>query len=108
MHRLEHVLRRDVDVLARFERPLENDEAVARRMGLEPADVEVHLLGEPEAVPPDLNQVAGSDEALDVTLERRAFLAGDPQDLDELAQARGVMHAVAHEREHLVGRQHCS
>ena len=34
-------------------RPFRRDEAVARRMRLEPADVQVHLLGQSEAMAAD-------------------------------------------------------
>ena len=53
----------DVDVAARrFERPFRNDEAVAALVGLQAADVQIHFFGEPEAVPADLNEIAGADE----------------------------------------------
>ena len=38
------------------------DEAVAGRVRLQPADVEVHLFGQAEALAANLNEVAGGDE----------------------------------------------
>ena len=52
----------NVDVAAALERPFGHDEAVAGRMRLQTADVEVHLLGQAEALPANLDQVAGRDE----------------------------------------------
>ena len=102
VHRFVEVRAGDVDVAAgRFERTLGRDEAVARRMGLKAADVEIHLLGQAEAMPANLNQVAGGDERLDVPLERRALVARNFEDLQQLAHAGGMMHPLAHEREHL-------
>ena len=47
------------------------DEAVAGRVRLQPADVQIHLLGQAEAVAADLDQLARRDERLEVPLERR-------------------------------------
>ena len=44
------------------ERTLGRDEAVAGRMRLQPADVEVHLFGQAEAMAANLNEIAGGDE----------------------------------------------
>ena len=72
----------------RFERTLGRDESVAGRVRLQAADVQVHLLGQTEAVPANLNEIAGGDERLDVALERRAIVARNLQNLQELAHAR--------------------
>ena len=93
----------DVDVAAgRLERTLGGDEPVAGRMRLQPADVQVHLFGQAEALPANLDEIAGGDERLDVPLERRALVARDLENLQQLAHAGGMMHPLAHERENLV------
>ncbi len=72
VHRVVEVSVADVDVAAAgVERPLRGDEAVARRMRLQPADIEVHFFGQAEALPANMNEVARRDERLDMTLERR-------------------------------------
>ena len=103
VHRLVEMRTGNVDVAAaRFERALRRDEAVAGRMRLQPADVEVHLFGQAEAVPANLDQLAGSDERRDVPLERRALVARDFENLHQLAHAGGMVDALAHEREDLI------
>ena len=78
VHRLVQMRTGDVDVAAaRIERPLGNDEAVACRVRLQASDVKVHLLGQAESMPADLNQVAGCDQRLDVALERRCARRGE-------------------------------
>ena len=96
----------DVDVAAGFERPLGRDEAVAGRVRLQPADVEIHLLGQAEALPADLDEIARGDERLEVPLERGALVARNLQELEEFAHAGGMVHPLAHERENLVARKH--
>jgi hypothetical protein len=54
-----------------FERTFGRHEAVAGRVRLEAADVEVHLLGQTETIAPNLNELARGNERLDVPLERR-------------------------------------
>ena len=86
----------------RIERPLGHDEAVAGRMRLQAADVEVHLFGQAEALPANLNEIAGGDERLDVALERRALVLGHLEQLQELAHGGGVVHPLAHQREDVI------
>ena len=62
VHRLVEMRAGDVDVAAAVERPLGRDEAVAGRVRLQPADVQVHLFGQAEALAANLNEVAGGDE----------------------------------------------
>ena len=96
----------DIDVAAGLERPFGDDEAIAGRMRLQPADVEVHLLGQPESMTADLNELAGGDERLDVPLERRAVVARNLEQLKEFPHAGGMVDTLAHEREHLITRKH--
>ena len=94
----------DVDVSAvGLERPVRRHEAVAGRMRLEPADVEVHLLGQAEPLAADLHEIAGGDQRFDVTFERGALLARDLEDLQQLAHAGGMMNPLAHQLEDLIG-----
>ena len=71
---------------------LGHDEAEAGRVGLQPADDEVHLLRQAEAVAADLQQLAVGDERLQLALERGALLARHAEHLRELARGGGVMH----------------
>ena len=102
VHGFVEMRRRDVDVAARVERTLGRDEPVAGRMRLQPADVEVHLLGQAEALPADADQIAGRDERLEVALERGAIVARNFENLEQLAHAGGMVHPLPHEREDLV------
>ena len=102
LHRFVEVRARDVDVAAgRFERPFGRDEAVAGRMRLQPADVQIHLFRQAEAMPADLDEVAGADERLDVPLERGPLVARHLENLQQFAHAGGMVHPLAHERENL-------
>src|SRR5262249_6124351 len=73
------------DVASRLGRTLGRDESVAARMGLQAADIQIHLFRQAEAVTSNLNEITRSDERLDVALEGGAFLAGDLENLKELA-----------------------
>src|SRR4029453_19615914 len=90
-----------VNVAARVERTLGRDEAVAGGMGLEPADIEVHLFGQAESMASNLDEIAGRDERLDVTFERRPVVAGNFEPLQKLAAAGGMVNALPHQREDL-------
>ena len=103
VHRLVEMRVGNVDVAAAgFERPLRRHEPVARRVRLQAADVEVHLLGQTETIASNLNEVARGDERFDVPLERRAVVLRHFEYLQQLAHAGGMMHPLAHEREHLI------
>ena len=102
VHRFVQMRAGDVDVSARLERPFRRHEAVAGRMRLQPADEEVHLFRETEAMAADLNEIARSEQRFDMSLEGRPLVARDLQDLQELADPRRVMDSLAHQREHLV------
>src|SRR5262245_3050348 len=54
----------------------------------------------------NLNEVARGDEVLDVPLERSALVARHLQGLEEFPHTGGMVHAVTHEREHLITRKH--
>ncbi len=71
-------------------------------MRLQPADMEIHLLGEAEAMAANLDELAGLDQRVEMPLERRPFLAGHFEQLQELANAGGMVHPLAHQRENLV------
>jgi hypothetical protein len=91
-----------VNVAARVERTLGRDEAVAGRMGLQPADIEVHLFRQAEPMASNLDEIAGGDERLDVTFERRPVVAGNFEHLQQLAHAGGMVNALPHQREDLI------
>ena len=71
-------------------------------MRLQAADVQIHLLRQAEAMTADLYQVAGADERLDVPSEGGALFARNLENLKELADGRGMMHTLAHQREQVV------
>src|SRR5439155_11359068 len=106
VHRFVEVWPGDVDVAARIERALGGDEAVSGRMRLQPADVEIHLLGQAETVPANLNEIARRDERFDVSFERSALVARNTENLEQLAHGGGMMYPLAHEGEHLVASKH--
>ena len=99
----------DVDIAPRLERPLWRDEPVPARMGLQSANKEIHLLWKSEAMSANLNELAGSDQGLDLALERRALVTRDLQDLKELAHAGRVVHTLTHQRQDVVTGEyfHC-
>ena len=45
-------------LMARFERTLGRHESIAGRMRLQAADVQIHLLGQTEAVPSNADEIA--------------------------------------------------
>src|SRR5262249_28108464 len=96
VHRFVQQRTRDVDVAAVLERTFGRDEAVSGRMGLQAADVQVHLLRQAEALAADLDQIAGVDERLDQSPESRALLTRHLENLQQLARAGGVVHPLAH------------
>jgi hypothetical protein len=51
---------------------------------------------------PDLDEIARRDERFHMTLERGPFVARNLENLQQLAHARRMMDAFAHQREHLV------
>ncbi len=71
-------------------------------MRLQPADIQVHLFGQAEALAANLDQIAGGDERIDVALEGGALVARHLEQLQELADAGGMVHPLAHRREDLV------
>src|SRR5262249_6231580 len=93
----------NVDVAARwFEGTLGGDEAVTGGMRLQPADVQVHLLGQAEPMPANLNEVPRNHEGLHVARERRALFPWNIQRLKKLAHPGGMMDLIAHQRENLI------
>ena len=103
VHRLVEMRVGNVDVAgAGFEWTLRRYEPVTRRVRLQAADVEIHLLGQTETLASNLNEISRSDERFDVPLERRAVVLRHFEYLQQLADAGGMMHPLAHECEHLI------
>jgi hypothetical protein len=102
VHRVIQVGGRYVDVSASLERTLGQDEPETAAVSLQAADVEVHLLRQPEAMTADLNQIAGLNERLDVTCEGFALIARNLEELQEFFDSSWMMHAIAHHREDVV------
>ena len=71
------------------------DETEPTRVGGEPPDDEIHLLGQAEAVATNLQQIARRHERLQLTLEGGALLARHAKHLHQLACGRGVMNRLA-------------
>ena len=108
VHRLIQVAARDEDVAGHaFDRPVRDDEAEAARMGLDPADDQVHAVGQAETVAARLNQVAGLDEPLEQAFQRGALFAGDLQPLHQFAGGGRVLDPVADGGQQLFAIQHC-
>ena len=94
------------DVAGVVKRPLGRDEAIAAGVRLQTADVQIHLLGQAEAMAADADEIAGRDERVDVPLERRPLLARHAEELENLSDAGGMMDPLTHQREHLIARVH--
>src|SRR5262249_30813295 len=106
VHRFVEHRAGDVDVSSNVERTLRGDESVARWVRLQPAHVEVHLLGQAESLPPNLDEIAGLNEPPQMTFERGAFFTRDLQELKQLSGAGGMMHVLAHQREKVFAGNH--
>jgi hypothetical protein len=80
VQRLLHVVRRDENILLQsFDRAFRHHEADPGRMAVELADDQVHAIGQPEAIPFDLDQRPVVDEVAKVAFECRALVARDVQ-----------------------------
>ena len=98
VHRLIQVAAGDIDVaLDVLDRPIRDDEAEPARIGGDPADDQVHAVRQAVAVAACLDQVAGGDQVLQEPLERRSFIAGNPQALQHLARRGGVFNFLANQ-----------
>src|SRR5207244_2055711 len=103
LHRFVEMRSGDVDVAADgLERTLRRHESIAGRVRLQAPDVEVHFFRQAKTVPADLNQLARADEAFHVSFERGSLVAGNLENLKQLAHAGRVMHPLAHGGENLV------
>src|SRR5688500_12467587 len=99
----------DVDVLALATLGvLGHDESETRRIGLQLADDQIHLVGNPVAVAPNLQQLAAGGERLELAPERVAFFARHAKQLRQFARGGGVMDAVADEFEEIAGVGHAT
>src|SRR5262245_24545605 len=79
VHRFVEVLAGDVGVAAAVERTLGNDEPVAGGVGLEAADVQIHFFGQSVSLPTNVDEIARSDEGVQVPFEGRTIVAGDSE-----------------------------
>ena len=93
VQRLLEVRGRDVDVaLHALGRPLRRHEAEAGRMALEPADDEIHAIGQPVAIAADEHERAVVDERFQVPLERRVLVAGNLEHAHQFARGGRMRH----------------
>jgi hypothetical protein len=69
---------------------------------LQPADDDVHPVREAEPVAADLEQLAVGDERLQQPPKRRAVLARDLEQLNQLARACRMVRALAQALQNLV------
>ena len=108
VHRFRQVRCGNVDVLLFAGlRVFGDDESKSSRVGLQPADDEVHLLRKPEPVAANLQQFTVGDERRQVTLERGALFARHAQRLRQLARGRRVVDVFTNEAEDVApGRGH--
>ena len=107
MHGLAEVGAGDVDIArGAVELTLGPDESVALRVNLDLARDQVHPLGQAEVTVAGLDQLSGRDEVLQAAAERGAFFLGNLQRLEELPHARGMVDALAHQRQNLLVGQH--
>jgi hypothetical protein len=97
----------DVDVaLGAVELTLGPHESIALRVHFDAARDEVHPLGQAEVTVAGLDQLPGRDEVLQAAAEGGAFFLGNLQRLEEFPDARGVVDALADQRQNLLVGQH--
>jgi hypothetical protein len=75
-------------------------------MHLQPADDDVHAVGEPETVAADLEELAFGDERLQQTAEGRTILARDTEELEEFTRGGRMAHAIADLTKKFFSREH--
>ena len=75
-------------------------------MGFEPADDQVHPIGEAVAVAADEDERAFVDERLELALEGGALLARDFEDANQLARGGRMVDVLANLSQELVTRGH--
>ncbi len=107
VHGLAEIGAGDVDVALRaVELTLGPHESVALRVDFDPPGDEVHPLGQAEMTVAGLDQLPGRDQVLQAAAERRTFFLGNLQRLEEFPHARGMVDALAHQRQDLLVGQH--
>ena len=92
--------------LRALDRPLRGDEPEPGRVPVEPADDEIHSIGEAIAVAAHEHEGAIGDQRRQVPLHGRAFFARDLEHANELAGGRRVVHPFAHLAQELVAGRH--
>ena len=108
VHGLIQVAAGDVDVARHALRgTIRHDEAEPARVRGDPADDQVHTIGQPVTVAAGLDQVSRPDEILEQALEGRALLARYLQSLLELPRRRRVLDFLANQLRELFVVQHC-
>ncbi len=98
VHRLLHGVLGHVNVTRQ---PLDGlfgrDEAETGWMAIQLADHQIHAIRQAVAIALDLNQRAVADEAAQVALEARPFVAGNLEDAQDLARGGGMRHLLPQE-----------
>ena len=87
-------------------RPLGPDEAEALRVHVEPADDQVHAVGQAVVAAAGLDERAGRDEMLEPAAERGPLLLRDLEELQQLPHGRGVVDPLPHQAQNLVIAEH--
>src|SRR5262245_29825077 len=126
VHGVHQVSGRDVDVLLLVDGPasrfcgglgmsflrrpphgvLGHHESKATGTGLQATDDQIHLLGQSESVPADLQEHAVAYECLQLTLEAAALFARHAEKLCQLARVGRVMDLVTNQSENFVAGKH--
>ena len=91
-----------------LDRPVRHDEAEPARVGRDPADDQVHPVGQAEAVAAGLDELAAADQVLQQPLEGGALFPRYLQALQQFPRRGGVVHLVADQLEQLFVIQHVS
>ena len=89
-----------------FKRPIRDDEAKAARVGRDPADDEVHPVGQAVTVPAGLHQLAVGHQLPEQALESRALLTRKLEPLEQLTRGGGVVYLFANQLEELFLVEH--
>ena len=81
---------------------LGGNEPIAGGVDREPADHEVHLFGQTEAIAADPQQIARRDEVLELAFERRHFFARNTKRACQFASRGRMMDVLANQTKKIV------
>jgi hypothetical protein len=75
---------------------------------MQPADHEVHLVGQSDAGALRLDELTCRHERFQEPAKRRPFFLRNPERFDQLARGSGMRDLVTHQRQYLFAGKHFS